>query len=457
MRDILAFFSAPSLWPQLTLGSGILCCLAAGMARGLEAATSRVLGTAALIVALWMLLFTKLGAAGPLVTLDSLGLAWQILFYAGSLPVFLSLEADDEVPAALLLGAGLGMGLMAAGGSLLMLFVGLELASLPSYLLVAKLRSPSAPPFEAAVKYFFAGALASCLFALGMALHYAASGSLALSSAPGPMGQAGLALMGAAALFKLGAVPFHFWLPDVYESCAPALAGFLSTSVKSAAVFLLMRLASIGMGSAMAASLPWIGAVTALYGALLALRQERLQRLLAYSSVSHAGIIVLGVGAWAAQGCDRAAAAPIFFYGLVYLFMSNGAFFFVKASGLTKRGEVGGYARMCPVPAALFATLLLSLAGIPPSGGFLAKLFIFWEAVKAGLYLPVAGAALAALIGLGYYLGLIRDMYFDEPVWRRPSWEPGAVRWVLWACATAAAALGVLPWVFSSVLERIFS
>ncbi|MFA6317583.1 MAG: NADH-quinone oxidoreductase subunit N [Elusimicrobiota bacterium] len=456
MREALAFFSAPLLWPQLTLASGLLCCLASGMSRGVTGAASRTLGVVSLLVALWMLLFTGRGPGGPLVSLDGLGAAWQILFNVGALPVFLSLDEDDEVPASLLLGVCLGAGLLAASASLLMVFIGLELLSLPAYLLVARLPSASAPPHEASVKYFFSGALASCLFLLGMAFHYASSGSLALAPAPGIMGAAGLALMGSAALFKLGAAPFHFWLPDVYESSAPALAGFLSTSVKSAALFLLMRLASLGPDSALSAALPWIGALTALYGSLLALRQVRLQRLFAYSSVSHAGIMVLGVGAWAAQGCDPAAAAPLFFYGLVYLCMSNGAFLFIRLSGLSQRGDAAGYGTMRAAPAALFAVLLLSLAGIPPTGGFLAKLLIFWEAVKAGLYLPVAVAALASLVGLGYYLGLIRDMYFDEPKWRSPETETGAVPVLLWVCAAGAALLGVLPWVLKSYLERLF-
>lgn len=456
-------FPAASLWPQLTLAAGLLACLAAGMARDISAAAVRVVGVCALIVAVWMLMFTASvpGAGGgpglgP-VRLDSLGRAWQVLFYVGALPLAAMLDEDDEVPMALVLGSCLGMGLLAAAGDLLMLFIGLECMSLPAYLLVARLRSQGAPPYEAAVKYFFAGAVASSLFLLGLAFHYAASGSFGFAAAPGPVGQAGLALMGAAALFKIAAVPFHWWLPDVYESSSPALAGFMSTSIKAAAVFFLMRLAAMAPDSGLSRCLPWAGAATALYGALLALRQQGLQRLLAYSSLSHAGILVVAVGAWAAQGCDGASAAPIFFYGLVYLFMSNGAFLFLEVSGAGKRPDLDGYAKLCPVPAALFAALLLSLAGIPPTGGFLAKLFVFWEAVKAGLFFPVAGAALAALLGLGYYLALIRNMYFDEPKWSKAEPHTGAAMVTLWACAVAAATLGVVPWLFSRFLERLLS
>ena len=318
--------------------------------------------------------------------------------------------------------------------------------SLPAYLLVAGCAA-RLPPHEASVKHFFAGSRAAvCSLGHGPPLHCLVPG---LGPGSGPMGRR-LALMGPR--------------PSSLERLLPLLAsgrlqlrapaGGPVTSIKSAALFLLMRLASLGPASALAACLPWVGAISALYGSLLALRQVRLQRLLAYSSVSHAGVLVLGVGAWAAQRCEPAAAAPLFFYGLVYLFMSNGAFLFLRHSGLSQRGDAAGYGKMRPIPAALFAVLLLSLAGIPPTGGFLAKLLIFWEAVKAGLYLPVAMAALASLVGLGYYLGLVRDMFFDEPVWRASEPEAGAVRWLLWSAPWGrgwACCPGVLP------SERLFS
>ncbi len=429
------------LAPQLVLAGGVLGVLAAGMAPRVSALVLRALGLAALLVSMCALLDVQFAAAPPLLRLDALGCGVQLLACAGALPLVLFLSGGDEVPLALTLGSVLGMCLLAVSDDLVMLFLSLEFMSLPAYLLVARSRSRGA--LEAAVKYFFAGGVAGALFLMGLALRYAASGSLRLGPALGPLADAGLALMGAAALFKLGAVPLHFWLPDVYEASPPELAGFFSTAMKAAATLLLFRLTGLAPSSAFAAALPWLGGFTALAGALLALRQEGLSRLLAYSSISHAGNLILGVGAWAAAERAPAAAAAVFFYLAAYLFMSAGAFAWLKVSGLRTRAELRGIAARRPVLAGLFAVLLLALAGIPPTGGFLAKLLVFWEAVKAGLYGPLLLAGAGALASLGYYLGLVRDMYFEAPA-QAPEPSPGA--WLVGACAATAVLLGLAPW-----------
>jgi NADH-quinone oxidoreductase subunit N len=358
--------------------------------------------------------------------------------------------AGDEVPAALALGSLLGMTLLAASANLLMLFIGLEFMSLPAYLLVGRGGGKSGAAQEASIKYFFAGGVAASLFLLGLAVYYSATHTLALVASVGPTAEAGIALMGAAALFKVGAVPLHFWLPDAYEASSPELAGFMSTSLKSAGFLLLMRLAALAPSSAFAGALPAFGALTAIVGALGALYQSGLQRLLAYSSIAHAGFLILGVGAWAAQGAAPADAVPLFFYLAAYLFMSNGSFFFLKASGATTRADLKGYAAAEPVKAALFAILLLSLGGVPPTAGFLAKLLVFWAAIKAGFYAPAVAAGMAALISLVYYLGIVRDMYFDAPE-KGKVLEAKSCSTVLWACALPAAVLGLAPWLASAL------
>lgn len=436
-----------ALGPQFALAAGIICVLTVGMLNKVPARLCRILVLFVLLAAAALAAMTAPGVFGPLVRIDGLGLSWQFLFYVGAIPYALSLDAD-EVPAALLLGSVLGMSLLASSGSLLMLFIGLEFMSLPAYLLVARGESENAA--EAAVKYFFAGGTAGALYLLGMSLYYAATGSLALAPSAGAMASAGVALMGTAALFKVGAVPLHFWLPDAYEAASPELAGFMSTSIKSAGFLLLMRLVALTPASAFAGSLPALGALTAVVGAVTALRQENVQRLLAYSSISHAGLLILGVGAWAAQGALSSGAAAIFFYLAVYVFMSNGAFSFLRASGIRTRAQLRGYAAKEPVKAALFAALLLAMAGIPPTAGFLAKFLIFWEAVKAGLYAPAAGCGLAALVSLGYYLGLVSDMYFEEARAEEavPACGGGPV---VWACAVPAAVLGMAPWLLGGL------
>jgi NADH-quinone oxidoreductase subunit N len=438
------------LGPQFALVAGILCALMAGMSGRVTPIFYRFLAICVLLSAAAFACMTLPGSYGPLVRVDGLSLSWQFLFYVGAIPYALSLT-EDEVPSALVLGSVLGASLLACSGSLLMLFIGLELMSLPAYLLVA--RGEAENSAEAAVKYFFAGGTAGALYLMGMSLYYAGTGSLSLAPSAGGMAEAGVALMGTAALFKVGAVPLHFWLPDAYEAAAPELAGFMSTSIKAAGFLLLMRLVALTPLSAFARSLPSLGALTALVGAVTALRQERLQRLLAYSSISHAGLLILGVGAWAAQGALPGGAGAIFFYLAAYVFMSNGSFAFLRVSGITTRTQLRGYGATQPVKAALFSALLLALAGIPPTAGFLAKFLIFWEAVKAGLYVPAAGCGLAALVGLGYYLGLVSDMFFVEAGASEaaPPVIAKAGASVVWACAVPAAVLGLAPWLIGGL------
>lgn len=457
--EMLARFPLPGLAPQLALGAGLAAALAAGAARRAPA-VSRAVAAAALLCAAALAWTTEPGAAaGVLARVDGFALAWILLFCVGALPFVAAARSRDEVVPALALASVLGMGLLAASSNLIMLFIGLEFLSLPAYLLVARAPGRRSGAQEAAVKYFFMGSAAGALFLLGLACHYAASRTLALSASGGALAGAGVALMGCAALFKAGCVPLHFWLPDVYESAAPELAGFLSTAVKSAAVLLLMRVVALAPQSAFARCLPALGALTMIFGALMALRQPGLQRLLAYSSVSHAGNLILGVGAWAAQGLAPAAAAAVYLYLAAYVLMSNGAFLFVRVSGLTTRAELLGYARRAPALAALFCVILLALGGVPPAAGFLAKLFVLWEALKAGLLLPAFLGGLASLIGLGYYLGLVRDMYFSEPAAAgAPACVPGrGAAAALCVCALGSAALGLAPGligVFTGWLSR---
>lgn len=431
---------------QLALGAGLVGTLLAGTFAW-PARASRALAAVALAAAAALAAQALPGSAsGPLLRVDGAAIAWQYLFCAGALPFALVARASDEVVPALLLASVLGMALLSASGSLVMLFVGLEFLSLPAYLLVARAPGRGAAAQEAAVKYFVMGSAAGALFLLGMACRYAATRGFSLEPSGEPLALVGVALMGAAALFKIGCVPLHFWLPDVYESSSPELAGFLSTSVKAAAVLLLMRVVGLAPDSAFARALPALGGVTALVGALLALRQTRLQRLLAYSSVSHAGNLVLGVGAWAAQGRAPAAAAAVYLYLAAYVFMSNGAFLFVRASGAKTRTELSGYGKRNLPAAVLFSVVLLALGGVPPGGGFLAKLFVFWEAIKAGLWAPALAGGLAALIGLGYYLGLVRDMFFSDSPKDAPAPEGDSrALAALAVCAIPAAVLGVFP------------
>lgn len=433
-----------ALLPQSALALGALGALALGLLRRPPAAAVRALTAASLLAAMGLSGLLAVGAEwAPLVRVDALGAAWQYAIYLGALPLVLWMDGKDDAFAALVLGSTLGMGLLAVAANLPMLFIALEFMSLPAYLLVARSR-PNGRALEGAIKYFFAGGLAGALFMLGLAMYYADTGSLAASSVLSPLGQAGAALMGAAALFKLGAAPLHWWLPDAYEAAEPALAGFLSTAMKAAAVLFLMRLCQLAPQAAFPAFLPAAGAATALAGAVLALRQERLQRLLAYSSLSHAGFLILGVGAWAKDFSPAASGALLLYLG-VYAFMSNGAFGVLRLTGLTTRAELRGLGRGAAATAAAFTILLFSLAGVPPTGGFFVKLLVLWRAVDAGLGAAAAVAGLSALISLGVYLGLVRDLWLEEPERPAPPAAPGAT--LVWACAAGALLLGAAPWL----------
>ena len=436
------------LAPQAALVAGVLGALGLGLARRPSALLARAVAFAAPFAALWLLKSAAPGSLPTLIGADMKGLCWQLVIYCGALPMAF-LSSGDDVEAALFLGSVLGMSLLAVAGNLPMLFVGLEFMSLPAYLLVARAgEGDGSRRLEAAVKYFFAGALAGALFLLGLALYYAETRVLGATAQPlGFQGQAGVALMAAAALFKLGAVPLHWWLPDVYEASSPEVSGFLSTSMKAAAVLFLMRVTMLAPNPAFASALPGLGALTALVGAFLALRQERLQRLLAYSSLAHAGLLILGVGAWQAAGRGAAATSALAFYLGAYALMSNGAFIFLKASGLTTRAELRGYAAREPGLAAAFAVLLFSLAGMPPTGGFVAKLLIFWQAVQASLAVPVVLGGVSALVSLAYYLALVRDAYFEDPSGAVPAVpkNAGPARVAVLVCALGSLALGAAP------------
>ncbi len=436
------------LAPQMVLAAGLLGVLGAGMA-AFSPKFIKSLMILAILGAFALAFGAHPGAGDALVGLDGLGFSWQLVFYAAALPLAFLMVAESEVAPALVLGSLLGLGILAVSANLLMLFIGLELMSLPAYLLVARSRGGAKTSVEAAIKYFFAGGAAGGLFLLGLALYYFTQKTMSFAGPGGFGAEAGIALMGSAALFKIGAFPLHFWLPDVYEASDPELTGFLSTALKAGGVLLLMRLAALSPAGAFSRALPWFGAATMIFGAVLALKQERLQRLLAYSSMAHAGNIILGVGAWAALGASPAAAVAVFFYLAAYLFMNNGAFSFLKATGAKTRADLHGLGARNPKAAAAFAVLLLALGGVPPTAGFLAKLLIFWAAFKAHLYIPLLLAALGALLALGYYLALLKDLYFEDAPAQAPALEPGRGLAVLWTCAVPAAVLGVAPWVLT--------
>lgn len=387
--------------------------------------------------------------ASALLALESVSRLWQVFFGAAGLLFLAARGPLSPRSAALLSGSLCGMSLLAGATNLPMLFLGLELMSLPLYLLLYGLR-PDARSLEAALKYFFAGALAAGLFLFGMAAWYASTGSLSLADVPhgGPAAAVGAALLVASALFKLGAFPFMFWLPDAYEAAETELTAFMATGVKAAGALMLMRLLPFASGALESFVIPWAAALTMAVGNVMALRQRDLQRLLAWSSVAHAGYILAALWAWRRLGGSSAAAATVALYLALYLAASGGAFLCLKASGAAKRDDLPGLAARSPLAAFLLAVFLLSLGGVPPTGGFVAKFFVLWDLWRAGSPALASAVALASLVGLGYYISLVRALVIDPA----PEWAAGSganPRWGLRAavvaCAVVTAVSGVMP------------
>lgn len=350
----------------------------------------------------------------------------------------------------------LGMMIMVSAGHFLTLYLGLELLSLTLYALIAFQRD-SVPATEAAMKYFVLGALASGMLLYGMSLLYGLSGSLDIAAVRQVL--AGLpaddAVVGLAAIFviagiafKLGAVPFHMWVPDVYHGAPTAVTLYLGTAPKLAGFALVMRLLVGGLDPLVASWQDWLVILAVLSmaaGNLIAIAQDNLKRMLAYSSISHMGFFLLGV-----LSAHDAGYSAAFFYVLVYAAMSLGGFGMIVL--LSRAGfeadrleDFKGLNQRSPWHAFLMLLLMFSMAGVPPLAGFYAKLLVIQSVIAAGMVWLAVAAVLFAVIGAYYYLRVVKLMYFDDAVTREPV-AAGRGFGVLLA-ANALAMLAIVPWV----------
>jgi NADH-quinone oxidoreductase subunit N len=360
-----------------------------------------------------------------------------------------------------------GMMIMASSPSLLVIFLGLEILSVSSYAL-AGLKKKDLKSSEAAVKYFLMGSFASAFLVFGLALLYGAAGSLefgrvwsALSNHQaaglGIAGWAGLALVIAGFGFKIALVPFHMWAPDVYEGAPTPVTAFFSIGPKLAGFAVLFRLLSPlwNKGGAQPAIywLLWtVAALTMVVGNLAALRQRNLKRLLAYSSIAHSGYILMAV--LAGDG------ASLVFYLVAYLFMNAGAFSALIA--MSRRGteyldleDFAGIGFKYPWIGASLAFFLFSLAGFPPTAGFLAKFYVFSAAVRQGEVALVIIAVLASLVSVFYYLRIIVYMYMRETRAEvEIEAENPALYLVLFLCLYGVIQLGIWPGNLLSVIRQ---
>ncbi|HET8900856.1 MAG TPA: NADH-quinone oxidoreductase subunit N [Holophagaceae bacterium] len=324
----------------------------------------------------------------------------------------------------LLLFSVTGMMLFTATSNLLLMFLGLELLSLPLYALVATVRTrPEAP--EGAMKYYLTGAVASSCFLMGSVLIYGMTGTLDLSAAlaaksgADPLFLAGVALLLLGFLFKTSAVPFHQWTPDAYQASPHPVAGFMSVATKGAAFIALMRvfpgaLSGGAAGPKAQEVFAILAVLTLVIGNLTALVQTDAKRMLAYSAISHAGYLLLGFVAG-----TPAAMTGVLFYLAIYLAMNMGAFGLFTAFGLvgsdTSYDALRGLGWKRPMMGLCAAICMLSLAGIPPFGGFFGKYIIFKELIATGhVSLAVLGV-LASLVSLYYYLRFVVALFIQAP------------------------------------------
>jgi len=330
---------------------------------------------------------------------------------------------------ALLFFSALGMMLMASAGDLITLYLGLEMATLSLYVLCSFAKS-SPRSAEAGLKYIVLGATASAVFLYGSSLIYGMAGTTQFRTIAATISWFGVEpgmIVGAVFVlgafgFKIAAVPFHMWAPDVYQGAPTPITGFLSTASKAAGFAALMR---ILLGPMLGGASSWLVFVVALsalsmaVGNLLALTQQDIKRMLACSGIAQAGYALVGIAATSTLGAMATA-----FFLFQYLFTNLGAFLVVTAVGATQGNDrISGYnglSRRSPVLAGGLLVLLLSLGGIPPLSGFWAKLFVFWAAVRQGLYGLVVIGVLTTVLSLYYYLMVARAMYIEPPTNKAP-------------------------------------
>jgi NADH-quinone oxidoreductase subunit N len=327
--------------------------------------------------------------------------------------------------AVLVLFAALGMGVMVSATDLLTLYIGLELNSLAAYVLAAFLRTDERSA-EAGLKYFVLGALASGILLFGMSLTYGFTGTTsfdgirtALSGGISHGALFGVVFVLAGLAFKISAVPFHMWTPDVYEGAPTPVTTLFATAPKVAAIALTMRVALDAFGNqadAWRQIVIFAAIASIVVGALGAIGQANFKRLLAYSSINNVGFILIGLAAGTPQG-----ASAMLVYLVIYVAMSVGGFVAVlmmkAADGapLERISDLAGLSRSKPVLAMCMATIMFSLAGIPPLFGFWGKFVVFQAAVQANLLsLAFIGIA-ASVISAFYYIKIVKVMYFDEP------------------------------------------
>ncbi len=366
-----------------------------------------------------------------------------------------------------------GMMLFVTANDLLVMFIALEVLSLPLYLISGLARRRRLLSQEAAVKYFLLGAFTSAFFLYGLALVYGATGSVRLSDiresvsgdGAGTLAVLGLALLVVGLLFKASVAPFHTWTPDVYQGAPTPVTAFMAACTKVAAFGAILRLLYVAFGTEEWTWRPLVygvAIVSMVVGAVLGLTQTDLKRMLAYSSVAHAGFLLTGVLGYSGGGEGAGSGlSAVLFYLLVYGLTTLGAFAVLTLvrSGdgeATHLAQWAGLAQRSPVTAAIMGLFLLALAGIPLTSGFTGKFAVFRAAIEAGAWPLALVALLASAVAAFFYLRVIVLMYFSEPAVDGPTvGVPGLPTTIVLAVTAAATlVLGIVPGAVLGLADR---
>jgi NADH-quinone oxidoreductase subunit N len=423
------------LLPEILLGLGAMALLMLGAFRGNLA--TEVVDFAAIVllavvgVVLLLLPAGKLLTFGGSFVVDDFARFLKILALIGSAAAiamsldYVQRERQQRFEySVLILLSTLGMMMLISAADLIALYLGLELMSLPLYVVAASHRDQLRST-EAGLKYFVLGALSSGMLLYGASLIYGFTGTVSFAgiAQAAPHGGVGLifgiVFLFAGFCFKVSAVPFHMWTPDVYEGAPTPVTAFFAAAPKVAGMAMFVRAAVAafpGITSEWQQIVVFVSIASMLLGSFAAIGQRNLKRLMAYSSIGHMGYALIGLAAGASEGVQG-----VLLYMAIYITMTLGVFAVAlsmrRSTGMVESiDQLSGLARTHPTTAFIMAMLLFSMAGVPPLAGFFAKFYVFLAAIKAGLYVLAVIGVLASVVGAYYYLAIIKTMYFDDAI-----------------------------------------
>jgi NADH-quinone oxidoreductase subunit N len=471
MYTSLTLASLVPLLPEIILAVGAMALLMLGVYR--TPRTEILIDVLSIIlliiagVAVVLLPAGKLAAFGGSFVVDDFARFLKVLAIGGSAAaILMSIDYDRREGqqrfeySVLIVLSTLGMLMLISAADLIALYLGLELMSLPLYVVAASHRN-SLRSSEAGLKYFVLGALSSGMLLYGASLVYGFTGTVSFTGIAHSAAEAGtglvfgLVFLFAGFCFKVSAVPFHMWTPDVYEGAPTPVTAFFSAAPKVAGIAMFVRVAVMafpGIATQWQEIVAFVSIASMLLGSFAAIGQRNIKRLMAYSSIGHMGFALIGLAAGTAQGVQG-----VLVYMAIYVTMTLGVFAVIlsmrRSGGMVESiDQLAGLARTHPGMAFLMAMLLFSMAGIPPLAGFFAKFYVFVAAIKAGLYVLAVIGVLASVVGAYYYLAIVKTMYFDEPAEGFVG-MPAALKVVLGVCAL----FNIVFWVYPAPLIGVAS